>query len=364
MDFKYAGDMNSSEHLMKKRLSIIAVVLTVAFLFLSIPLSGNADGTSMYRDLQLNENEKAIYDAILAADLDERELEIEMQYRIYVNASDESGFIHSYVSDMWNKVYYALLLEQPLAYWHWGKSGINVTAVTEPSGSMVALTHVHASVDLDIAYDDDLSTTDVNELQEKMNALLKVIDDFSTDRTSKRDIVEDINNYLVNLVTYDPKVGTAEESPFAHDAYGALVAEDHYAVCDGYSRAFLLLCNKMNVNCMMDLGSALPSMVGHAWNYVQLDNDKWYAIDVTWNDENDNQYFLRGAETFFTNHMQGSLLRVDDTNGVNIPFNLPIEISKDKYDADPPSYEKYAWVFATLIVALLVLALYYSTREK
>ena len=39
----------------------------------------------------------------------------------------------------------------------------------------------------------------------------------------------------------------------------------------------------------------------HAWNYVQMENGEWYAVDVTWNDRektSDDEYFLVGSDTY------------------------------------------------------------------
>ena len=52
----------------------------------------------------------------------------------------------------------------------------------------------------------------------------------------------------------------------------------------------------------------------HAWNYVKL-NDKWYAVDVTWDDpiligngtlpvKTKYQYFLKGSTTMKQNHVE------------------------------------------------------------
>ena len=59
-------------------------------------------------------------------------------------------------------------------------------------------------------------------------------------------------------------------------------------VCEGYSRAFKVLCDEMEIPCILMAGNACdrPSSSGepHMWNYVQMEDGKWYAIDVTWDD--------------------------------------------------------------------------------
>lgn len=92
-----------------------------------------------------------------------------------------------------------------------------------------------------------------------------------------------INTYLIDNCSYVDGAGNC------HNAYGALV--NGRAVCDGYSRAFQLLCNRMDIECVTVEGDAAEfnetvadeSDVGHMWNCVRLGDD-WYHVDVTWND--------------------------------------------------------------------------------
>ncbi len=58
-------------------------------------------------------------------------------------------------------------------------------------------------------------------------------------------------------------------------------------VCEGYARAFKVLCDKADIPCVLVDGKAKNSTSStgeaHMWNYVQVDR-KWYGVDVTWND--------------------------------------------------------------------------------
>jgi Uncharacterized protein involved in cytokinesis, contains TGc (transglutaminase/protease-like) domain len=352
--------MKGSEYSMKNNLGILAVVLAASFLFLLVPQQVDADGTTSGYYTQLDENEKAIFDAICAAELDEREIIINLPVKVIATGENAWNYIADVVNRMQTKVRAALELSAPMAYWTWGDSNFTFDAVVERTVNSTTLLAIKTEVTLNPAYDDDPSTLDVNELEQKRNALIKAINDFSTKRTDTRGIVEDINNYLVNLVTYETEELSFEKTPFAHDAYGALVAPNR-AVCDGYSKAFLLLCENQNIECLVDKGSALPSTKGHAWNYVKMDNDKWYGIDVTWNDNDNNRYLLLGADAFFSDHVRGTYL---EDGIIHWPFNLPSNFSENKYDADPPTYEEYAWIFAVAIAALLIFALYRSRVVK
>ena len=88
-----------------------------------------------------------------------------------------------------------------------------------------------------------------------------------------------INDYICDNVTYKEKGGLVST------AYGALVQKK--ALCEGYSRAFKLLCNKAGIECELIIGES--DGVGHMWNRVNIDLKHSY-VDVTWNDRAHKTY--------------------------------------------------------------------------
>ena len=91
------------------------------------------------------------------------------------------------------------------------------------------------------------------------------------------------NDYLVSNCVYDNEAAITDKIiANENDAYGALV--DKKAVCEGYARAFQLLCNKLGIDCINISGTANGEP--HVWNNVELDGE-WYEVDVTWNDSDD-----------------------------------------------------------------------------
>lgn len=72
-------------------------------------------------------------------------------------------------------------------------------------------------------------------------------------------------------------------SASAGNIKGAFI--DKTVVCEGFSRAFLYLCQRAGIRCMYVTGQLLTKpeedLWGtHAWNFVEVDN-KWYLIDMT-----------------------------------------------------------------------------------
>lgn len=72
-------------------------------------------------------------------------------------------------------------------------------------------------------------------------------------------------------------------------------------VCGGYATAFQVLCQALDIPCVF-VHAQKPFDPDHGWNYVQMENGNWYAVDATWNDggdhaENRTKWFLVGGKT-------------------------------------------------------------------
>ena len=108
-----------------------------------------------------------------------------------------------------------------------------------------------------------------------------------------------INDTLLDLCEYDSDAANKDKTVGnEQNAYGALV--DKKAVCEGYARAFQLLCSRVGIECVPINGicESSTSMAGnHIWNAVCLDGD-WYYVDTTWNDyqPDDSEYMLTDIE--------------------------------------------------------------------
>jgi len=102
----------------------------------------------------------------------------------------------------------------------------------------------------------------------------------------------------VRNCVYDGSAVNEVISP-SRTAYGALA--NGKAVCQGYSLAYKLLLRRAGVPVVY-VGS---DSMQHAWNMVQMENNGWYHVDVTWDDPilhtstypegNDGGYFRDGS---------------------------------------------------------------------
>lgn len=117
------------------------------------------------------------------------------------------------------------------------------------------------------------------------------IDNILNDLPSGSDFEKEeyINNYIIENCKYDDAAAqTKNIEGNENDAYGALV--DGSAVCEGYARAFQLLCSKADIDCVMVSGTV--DNTNHAWNCVKISGE-WYQIDVTWNDTDGDKDYLQ-----------------------------------------------------------------------
>ena len=83
-----------------------------------------------------------------------------------------------------------------------------------------------------------------------------------------------IHDYLVTHLQYIPSDNTT-----IYNAYDALI--NGSAVCNGYAECFKTFMDMLGIKCMAISGSAGNDL--HIWNLVNL-GDKWYQVDVTWDD--------------------------------------------------------------------------------
>ncbi len=119
-------------------------------------------------------------------------------------------------------------------------------------------------------------------------------------------------------------------------AWTALAALDPELspVCEGYCAAFQLLCGRLDIPCVTVTGQ------GHGWNYVQMEDGAWYAVDVTYDDPiytvngeeqakvvsggERRQYFLLGADAFFQDHREDGDLPYPALSPTDYPHSPPI----------------------------------------
>jgi len=141
-----------------------------------------------------------------------------------------------------------------------------------------------------------------------------------------------IHDELVKKVSYYEYKDIDNIPALAHTAYGALV--DKRAVCDGYSKAYKLVLDKLGIESIIISG--VVDNLPHAWNLVKLDGN-YYHVDVT-SDKLDDKSTRYVVHTYF-NVTDEEIL---DTHTINGRFDVPKCDSKEyDYYVKTKSYIEY-----------------------
>lgn len=157
-----------------------------------------------------------------------------------------------------------------------------------------------------------------------------------SDDMSEYEKVHAIYDYIIYNVRYDHDCANAEDAYVSGNLslnekmkyYGYYLEgifldkfykKDMHAVCDGKSKAFVLMCGIEGITAVRISGKASSdgqNFGGHAWNKVLLDlngtgNKEWYFVDTTWGDVGDDSkeflshaYFLLSDDEVKNTHVE------------------------------------------------------------
>lgn len=152
------------------------------------------------------------------------------------------------------------------------------------------------------AYSGFASWDEVFEYKEKLE---ETVANFEVNGSTRYEKLKSIHDQIAKFTYYDL------EGQFSGSCLGALLVPG--VVCEGYSKAFKLICDREGIPCVCIFGNYDPDeKTAHMWNYVQMENGNWYGMDVTW-DDYDGKYgyqivydfFLKGSDSFFQEHTEG-----------------------------------------------------------
>ena len=155
--------------------------------------------------------------------------------------------------------------------------------------------------------------------------------------TLMSDICPEMTDYERLLLIHDRFIEWGDYGDLtgadAGNIRGALL--NRRAVCEGFARAGLYLCQRAGIPCVFVSGQMLTSTVNetwenHAWNFVQLDG-QWYLMDLTSDGGFPNivghDAFVRGA-AYFNQYYRFSA--PDGTNpNLTAYHGLPVLASDD-----------------------------------
>ena len=190
--------------------------------------------------------------------------------------------------------YHAFDRDHPEVFWLSGKSKVRIVTATTKSGDKKVQT---AYLFFVLADDSGFSLRAENynsaarigeaaklrdEAAEAILAPLKELDTLAQ--------IKALNEWLTTHNEYNTTEDLSTIGYAPHRCLSALTGSvgTDGPVCDGYSRAFKLLCDRLGIPCLLENGFARSSAEHageyHMWNTVRMPDEKWYGVDVTWDD--------------------------------------------------------------------------------
>jgi len=142
---------------------------------------------------------------------------------------------------------------------------------------------------IEITFDLYLTSGEASEyyaLQDQQNAAINSILSKIPSELSVYDQIRCFNSFLTKNNGYNTEQILHASSPdTAHYAITALTGNfgAEGPVCEGYAKAFKMLCDARGIPCEYIEG-VTNTGTGHAWNAVQMEDGKWYVVDITAND--------------------------------------------------------------------------------
>ena len=283
----------------------------------------NATYNGSFRS-ELIPNEIPIYDALVTS--------------MVTNGSNDpvtvdiSGMNYDYeqqdaVNDLVISAYAAFSMDYPQVYWI-GGYGCSMSG----SGGILKTVDITPVQRYEGAYSE--RSTVLSGINEAVSAISS-----SRASTSRYDTAKAIHDYICNTMEYDYDAASSETVIGQAHTIAPLFGgggRGHKFVCEGYANSFKLLCEKFGIPAVHVKGMANGG--GHSWNYAQMDDDKWYGVDATWDDQKTallHTYFLIGSNTtvfsskkFSEDHFPED--QVMSNNTVN-PLVYPL-LATEKYD--------------------------------
>ena len=195
---------------------------------------------------------------------------------------------------------FCLNYDFPEAFWtgngarwgyNWGYSySYDPSAGTGTAEYDFILTFTLKEYGFDIRIDGFQSPQLISDAVTEFNAKVQSVTDL-VKGLSRYEKIVGLNDWLTMHNSYNSDlIQTGDADPIAWSPLSALRESTGALgpVCEGYSRAFKVLCDKLGIPCILAVGNAKGSKYdsgeAHMWNEVQMGNEKWYAVDVTWND--------------------------------------------------------------------------------
>ena len=220
----------------------------------------------------------------------------------------------------------AFTYDYPEVFWMRGSGYSYSISATEQNGKYTGIISEFTMMpSLVEGYNTNITDNMNNFLENADAAAAQIAAD--TNGKSLYEKVKAIHDYVCKKAVYD-----AQNNLRVHSA-GPMFIGDGHVVCEGYAKAMLILCRKLGIECACIGGfarnSSASSGEAHMWNYVKMDNDTWYLVDATWDDQLSGirtTYLLAGWNSKGFNHNTLGEERTEKNT-----FSSPIEFTPQAF---------------------------------
>lgn len=182
--------------------------------------------------------------------------------------------------------------------------------------------------------------TDESVAQTVYNNARKVVSLITDEGMSDYEVALAVYDWVMYKNSYNNSVVSLQtQDAVKHPAFyleGILYQDDYgFAVCDGISKTYSLLCNIAGVECIRVVGTAgqNDNWGGHAWNKVKIDGN-WYVVDATWGDVTMQISYRTGGLIFGNTHTDTYEM------GMHNYFLVTDDFIKDNHKEDSDIYPK------------------------
>ena len=283
-------------------------------------MAGISTATGNYYD-QLDATSKRIYNAIYEANKSSAstaKMKLNLT-KIFENQKVTKGAngkavyseetkqaIFAWLSSYVTPAYLALTYDHPELVWLSGAKytiGYSVYTPLFESGEISIITDLElAGSTFTIIPTKDTGVLTGSKVNPLFDGTKSQIDAMLPANATTYDKVKAVHDKICSMVSYEnnmQNIGNPYyQTPYSlyYDADGDGKIE---TVCAGYAKMMKLQCNKYGIPCVLVTG-VTDSGEYHMWNYVQMENGVWYAVDATWDDQSTTMYdfFLVGSETY------------------------------------------------------------------
>ena len=283
-------------------------------------MAGISTATGNYYD-QLDATSKRIYNAIYEANKSSAstaKMKLKLT-KIFENQKVTKGAngkavyseetkqaIFAWLGSYVTPAYLALTYDHPELVWLSGAKytiGYSVYTPLFESGEISIITDLElAGSTFTITPTKDTGVLTGSKVNPLFDGTKSQIDAMLPANATTYDKVKAVHDKICSMVSYEnnmQNIGNPYyQTPYSlyYDADGDGKIE---TVCAGYAKMMKLQCNKYGIPCVLVTG-VTDSGEYHMWNYVQMENGVWYAVDATWDDQSTIMYdfFLVGSETY------------------------------------------------------------------